>query len=343
MNSYRDAGVDVEAKEKVLQDLRQKVMKTFTADVVSAPTAFKFGGAISLKRFMQYKDPVLVLSTDGVGTKTMIAEKMGRFDTIGADVLNHCINDVLTSGAKTVFFLDYVASAKLNPETVAGIVGGLAEECKRQGIVLAGGETAEMPGVYREGRHEVAGTAGGIAERDNLIDGSTIKEGDALLGLASSGLHTNGYSLARKVFFEDNKYSCDEKLSGLKGTLGEELLATHKEYASSVLPLVEKKLIKGIAHVTGGGFPGNLPRIMPEGLGAVIKTDSWPVLPIFKLIQNLGGIHNEEMFRTFNMGIGMVLVVDREKKGEVMKNLKGEKAYEIGNVTGKEGVEYAAD
>ena len=343
MNNYREAGVDVEAKERVVQDVRRKIMETFTPDVVSAPTAFKFGGALSLKRFMQHRDPVLVLSTDGAGTKMMIAEKMNRFDTIGADVLNHCINDVLTSGARTEFFLDYVASAKLNPEVIGKIVGGLAEECKRHGIVLAGGETAEMPGVYREGRHDLAGTAGGIVERDRLIDGSTIKEGDVLIGLASSGLHTNGYSLARKIFFEYNKYDCNDEISELKGTLGDALLATHREYASSVLPLVEKKLLKGIAHVTGGGFPGNLPRIMPGGLGAKIKTGSWPVLPIFRMIQDLAGMHNEEMLRTFNMGIGMVLVVDADNKSAVAEDLKGEKAYEIGTVVPKEGVEYASD
>ena len=343
MTSYREAGVDVDAKDDVLQKLRKKVVETFTEDVVSAPTSFKFGGALSLKRFMEFKNPVLVLSTDGAGTKTMIAEKMNKFDTIGTDVLNHCINDVLTSGAKTFFFLDYVASAKLKPEIVAEIVGGIAKECKRQGIVLAGGETAEMPGVYREGRHDVAGTAGGIVERDNLIDGSNIKEGDVLLGLPSSGLHTNGYSLARKVLFEDNKYDCSDEIRELNGTLGKALLATHKEYASLVLPLVEKKFVKGIVHLTGGGFPGNVPRIMPKDLGSRITKGSWPVLPIFNLIQEAGGISTEEMFRTFNMGIGMILVVDEEKKTCVLDNLKGEKVYEIGRVIRKEGVEYAAD
>lgn len=338
MTSYKDAGVDVSKKEKAIEEIKKSVRDTFTDDVLGTATTFKFGGTISLKRFMEYKEPVLVLSTDGVGTKMMIAEMMGKYDTVGVDILNHSINDILTSGGKALFFLDYFASAKLDVNVLKEIVKGIAKECKRHGIVLAGGETAEMPGVYHEGRYELTGTIGGIVERDKIIDGSRIREGNILIGLPSTGLHTNGYSLARRVFFEDNDYSVNDRIPELGCTLGEALLATHKEYATEVMPLIEARLINGIAHLTGGGFPGNIPRIMPKGLGAKIKLGSWKVLPIFRLIQKLGKVEEKEMLRAFNMGIGMVLVVDKEKKDEVMGMLKG--AYEIGEVIAKEGVHY---
>jgi len=338
MSSYKEAGVDVEAKEAVIAKIRQSVKDTFTEDVLSAATTFKFGGTISLKRLQQYNDPILVLSTDGIGTKMIIAEKMRKFDTVGVDILNHSINDVLTSGAKAMFFLDYVAAAKLDINVVQEIVEGIAKDCKKHGIILAGGETAEMPGVYHDNKYELAGTIGGVVERDKLIDGSKIKEGDVLLGLASSGLHTNGYSLARKIFFEDNNYKCEDEIPEL-GRLGDTLLESHREYASSVLPLVDKKLVNGIIHITGGGFPGNIPRIMPQGLGAVIKLGSWEVLPVFKLMQRLGRVDEDEMLRTFNMGIGLVLVVDAGKKAEVIGMLN-EKVYEIGRVVAKEGIQY---
>jgi len=336
MTSYKEAGVDVEAKENVIEDIKESVAQTFTEDVLSSATTFKFGGTISLKALKNYDDPVLVLSTDGVGTKMIIAEKMKKFDTVGVDILNHSINDVLTSGAKAMFFLDYVASARLDVKVVKEIVEGIARDCKKQGIILAGGETAEMPGVYHDGKYELSGTVGGIVERENIIDGSKIKKGDVLIGLGSSGLHTNGYSLARKILFEDNNYSCDDEIPEV-GKLGDALLATHKEYASSVLPLIDKKVINGIIHITGGGFPGNIPRIMPKGLGANVTFGSWEVLPVFKLIQKLGNVTDEEMLRTFNMGIGMILVVDKEKKDEVISMLKSEKVYEIGEIVAKEG------
>jgi len=340
MTSYKDAGVDVEKKEKAIEDIKKSLRETFTADVLGGSTTFKFGGTISLKRFMSYKEPVLVLSTDGVGTKMIIAEKMKKFDTVGVDILNHSINDVLTSGAKPLFFLDYFASAKLDVEILKEIVRGIAKECKRMCIVLAGGETAEMPGVYHEGKCDLVGTIGGIVEGDNIVDGSKISGGDILIGLPSSGLHTNGYSLARKIFFEDNSYSCSDEIEELGTTLGNALLATHKEYATSVLPLVEKKLVNGIVHITGGGFPGNIPRILPQGLGAKIKLGSWEVLPVFRLMQKLGNVEEQEMLRTFNMGIGMVLVVSKEKKDEVIGMLKSEKVYEIGEVITTGGIEY---
>ena len=342
MTSYREAGVDVEGKEKTVAGIKKSVRETFTEDVLASPTTFKFGGTISLKRFMKYSDPVLVLSTDGVGTKMTVAEMMNRYDTVGVDILNHSINDVLTSGAKTLFFLDYIASAKLKPEIVSEIVSGIAEACKKQGIILAGGETAEMPGVYRENRHDLAGTAGGIVEREKIIDGSRIRKGDVLLGLDSTGLHTNGFSLARKIFFEDNGYECDSEIPELGQNLGDALLATHREYAGAVLPLVDKKLVNGIAHITGGGFDGNIPRVMPSGLGARIRKNSWEVPPLFRLIQKLGKVGDGEMLRTFNMGVGMVLVVSRENK-EKVAGMVSEKIHEIGEVTEGEGIFYESD
>lgn len=339
MTSYKEAGVDVEAKERAIEEIKKSVRETFTADVLGSETTFKFGGTISLKRLMKYKEPVLVVSTDGVGTKMMIAEMAGKYDTVGADILNHGINDVLTSGAKAMFILDYVASAKLDTAIIKEIVQGMAKECRKHGIILAGGETAEMPGVYQKGRYELTGTVGGVAERENLIDGSKVKKGNVLLGLASSGLHTNGYSLARKVFFEDNNYSVNDTIPGMNGTIGENLLAVHREYATAVMPLVEKKLVNGIVHITGGGFRGNIPRIMPKGLGASIKTGSWEALPVFRAIQRLGNVAEEDMLRTFNMGIGMVLIVDRENMEKIRGTL-GEKAYEIGEVTDEEGVQF---
>ncbi len=339
MTSYKEAGVDVETKERTIEEIKKSVRETFTPDVIGTATTFKFGGTISLKRLMKYKEPVLVLSSDGVGTKMIIAEMMGKYDTVGGDILNHSINDVLTSGAKAMFILDYIASAKLETPIIKEIVKGLARECKKHEIILAGGETAEMPGVYVKGRYELTGTVGGFVERENIIDGTKIKEGNVLLGLASTGLHTNGYSLARKVFFELHNYTVNDKIPGMEGTIGENLLATHRQYATAVLPLVEKKLINGIIHVTGGGFPGNVPRVMPPGLGATIKLGSWDVLPVFKAIQRLGDVSDSDMLRTYNMGIGLVLVVDKDKV-ETVKRMLNEKVYEIGEVIAEEGVHY---
>jgi phosphoribosylformylglycinamidine cyclo-ligase len=252
------------------------------------------------------------------------------------------VNDVLTSGAKPLFFLDYIASSKLNFDIVKDIIKGLANRCREMGIVLAGGETAEMPGVYYDGKYELAGTIGGFVERENIVDGSKISEGDVLIGLLSNGLHTNGYSLARKVLFEKNNYSCNDFVPEINGKLGDILLAPHKEYASSVLPLVEKKIVHGIAHITGGGFSGNIPRVLPKGLGVEIDKNSWDALPIFKLIQKLGKVPEDEMYCTFNMGIGLVLIVAEESSEYVLQQLKrsNEKHYIIGKVVKGKGVSY---
>jgi len=340
MVNYKDAGVDVDAFEDALDDIKKNVASTFTPDVVQGTSMFKLGGNISLKKLSSYKDPVLVLTIDGVGTKMTVAEMANAYDKVGADIVNHGINDILTSGAKPMFFLDYVASSSMDMRVLKQIVQGVAAQCKRLGIILAGGETAEMPGVYHEGKYDLAGTMGGIVERDKIIDGSKVKDGNVLLGLASNGLHTNGYSLARKIFFEDNNYKCEDVLPEI-GNLGTALMQTHREYASSVLPLVEKGLVNGIAHITGGGFPGNIPRVLPPGLGARISVGSWDVLPIFNTIQKLGRVNDEDMYKTFNMGIGLVLVVDREKKDEIKKLLANEKVHEIGEVIAGKGVQYA--
>ena len=339
MTSYKDAGVDVNSKEKLLEKIRETTQETFTEDVLSASTTFKFGGTVSLKKFMQYKHPVLVLSTDGVGTKMMVAEMAGKYDTVGVDLVHHCINDILTSGAKPFFFLDYVASEKLDSSIVREIVSSVSGACRKNGIILAGGETAEMPGVYKKDKYELAGTIGGIVENDNAIDGSRIKAGDVLLGLESSGLHTNGFSLARKIFFEDNDYDCDSVLPGMEKNLGQVLLEPHREYATAVLPLIEKNLVNGIIHVTGGGFDGNVPRILPSGLGAKIRKNSWEIPPIFRKIQELGGVSEEEMMRTFNMGIGLILAVSRDNVESLSKSIN-EKVYEMGEIVEGKSVHY---
>jgi phosphoribosylformylglycinamidine cyclo-ligase len=313
------------------------VKSTFTGLSVSDATMFKFGGGINLKALKE-KEPILILSADGVGTKMMIAEMAGKYDTVGMDLVHHCTNDILTSGAKPIFFLDYIAASKLKPEIMLEIVRGVSTACKNLGIALAGGETAEMPDVYFDGRYELAGVIGGIVESGNVIDCSKIAEGDVLIGLASNGLHTNGYSLARKIFFKDNKCKASDYVEELGETLGASLLKVHREYSTLLLPLVEKKLVKGLAHITGGGFKKNIGRIMPEGLGVEIK-ENWPVPPIFKLIEKLGNVPKEDMRQTFNNGIGMVAIVAKDNAKKAI-SLIGEKTYVIGKVVNGEGIKY---
>jgi phosphoribosylformylglycinamidine cyclo-ligase len=267
-----------------------------------------------------------------------VAELAGKYDTVGMDLVNHCTNDILTSGAKPIFFLDYIAASKLKPEIMLEIVKGVSAACKNLGIAMAGGETAEMPDVYLEGRYELAGVIGGIVNQDNVIDCSKISEGDVLIGLASNGLHTNGYSLARKIFFKDNKFKASDYVEELGETLGAALLKTHREYATLLLPLVEKKLIKGLAHITGGGFKKNIGRIMPSGLGVEIK-ENWTVPPIFGLIEKLGKVPRDDMRQTFNNGIGMVVIIAKEHLKEAT-GMIGEKTYLIGKVVNGEGIKY---
>ena len=290
-----------------------------------------FGGLFELKGF---KQPVLVSSVDGVGTKLKIAEALDRYDTVGIDIVNHCVNDIFTCGAEPLFFLDYIAMGKLVPEKVEAIVKGLSAACQEAGCALIGGETAEMPGIYAAGGHDLAGFIIGAVEKGNIIDGRSISAGDAVLGLASSGLHTNGYSLARKVF-GDTASALNKHYPELGKTVGEVLLEPHRSYYRMLKPVLS--IIKGMAHITGGGLIGNVPRILPEGLAAIFDSKSWSIPPIFRLIQNKGDIDVKEMYRVFNMGIGMVLICSPDKVEQLINQLP--EAMVIGGVSKQTGKE----
>ncbi len=309
MSQYAASGVNIAAGQRAIELMRDAVKATYTEAVLSDTGSF--GGLFALSEMQTMRQPVLVASTDGVGTKTMVAARMGRWDTIGQDLVNHCINDILVQGAHPLFFMDYIASSHLQPEQVAAIVRGMAVACQAAGCVLLGGETAEMPGVYSSGEVDVAGTIIGLVERASIIDGQHIKPGNVILALPSSGLHTNGYSLARRVL---HAADWDVVHPDLGLTLGEALLAVHRCYLQSVQQLkVAGISLHGLAHITGGGVMDNLPRILPEGCQAVIERGSWPIPPIFSLIQNIGRIADAEMWRVFNMGLGMLLVVSVEQ------------------------------
>lgn len=338
--TYKDSGVDITAGATAVELMKSHVKTTFRPEVVGGLGGF--GGLFALN-MAKYKNPVLVSGTDGVGTKLMIAFNTGRHDTIGIDAVAMCVNDVLVQGAEPLFFLDYLAVGKLTPEKVADIVKGIADGCRQAGCALIGGETAEMPGFYQEEEYDVAGFVVGAVDRDKIIDGSKIKCGDTLIGIPSSGLHSNGYSLARKVLLEVGGLSLDSYVEELGRTLGEELLEPTVIYARHVLPLIEKYEIKGMAHITGGGLTENIPRILPKDLNAVIYPETWKMKPIFNLIKKIGGIEEQEMFRTFNMGIGMVLIVPGDQAQNIVSDLSsiGEKALLIGEITeGKQIVEY---
>lgn len=329
--SYKDAGVDIEAADKAKQRIKSLVRQTFSSEVLSQIGSF---GSLFQPHLKGMKSPVLVSSVDGVGTKLKIAFLSGNHRTVGIDLVNHCVNDILVQGAQPLFFMDYLAMGKLQPAVVEKIVEGLARGCKEVGCALIGGETAEMPDFYQPGEYDLAGFIIGLVEKNQIIDGSGIKPGDVLIGLASSGLHTNGYSLARKLFFQQMGWKIDTNIEELGRTLGEELLETHRCYWNVLKDILSDGIIKGLAHITGGGFSGNLPRILPEGCQAQISLGSWPVLPIFNLLQKIGNISQKEMFRTFNMGIGMIAVVAPSDKDRLMQylNAKGEKSYPIGTI-----------
>lgn len=338
MITYKDAGVDIEAGYKAVKLMRDHVRKTFRDEVLTDIGGF--GGLFALNK-EKYKQPVLVSGTDGVGTKLKIAFLMDKHDTVGIDCVAMCVNDIICSGAEPLFFLDYIALGKNRPEKVADIVKGVAEGCLMAGCALIGGETAEMPGFYPEDEYDIAGFAVGIVDKDKIIDGSKINEGDELIGLASSGLHSNGFSLVRKLL-NPTKEKLQENIELLGGILGDELLKPTRIYVKTILDLIEKFEIKGIAHITGGGFIENIPRMLPEGLRAQIDKGSWPALPIFKLLQNAGNIKETEMFNTFNMGIGMVIAVNKGTAKEITDYLNREQtqAYIIGKVVkGESGVE----
>ena len=333
--TYRDAGVDVEAGHKAVDLMRAHVRSTFRREVLGDIGGF--GGLFALGK---YEEPVLVSGTDGVGSKLKVAFMLGRHHTVGIDLVAMSVNDILVAGAEPLFFLDYIGIARLDPVQVAEIVAGVAAGCRAAGCALIGGETAELPDLYSAGEYDLAGFAVGVAERQRLIDGSAIESGDVLLGLAASGLHSNGYSLARKLIFEVGGFTCADIPPGLGVTAGEELLRPTRIYVRPVLPLVKAGLLKGMAHITGGGFIDNIPRMLPVGLGVEVTRGSWPILPVFGLLKELGHVAENEMYRTFNMGIGFVLVVAESDVKEVRTRLLdlGEASYVIGRVMAGEGV-----
>jgi phosphoribosylformylglycinamidine cyclo-ligase len=329
--TYADAGVDIDRANRTKKRIKYLAHKTFTRGVLSEIGGF--GGLFAINK-EKWTDPVLVSSVDGVGTKLKVAFEMKVHHTIGADLVNHCVNDVAVQGATPLFFMDYLATGMLEPEVVEKVVEGLAEACKHNGCALIGGETAEMPGFYPEGEYDLAGFIVGVAERERIITGKTVEVGDVILGLASNGLHTNGYALARKVLFEIGRYTPDSYVNELKGKVGNELMKTHKSYWHAVKRLVDAECVSAMAHVTGGGVTDNLPRVLPRGMAAVIEIGSWPVLPIFEHVQQLGNVPQDEMLRTFNMGLGMLLVVPSKKfkKAQTVLERAGEKAYTVGRI-----------
>src|SRR5216684_3074230 len=302
---YKAAGVDIDAGNETVRRIRALARGTFTPGVLS--DIGSFGGLFRLDRD-RHQDPVLVSSADGVGTKLKVAFMMDKHDTVGADLVNHCVNDILVQGAEPLFFLDYLATVRLSPDVAEQVVAGVARGCRENGCALIGGETAEMPGFYADGEYDIAGFIVGVVEKSKVINGLAVLPGDVLIALPSAGLHTNGYSLARRVFFEAAGWNTDTFVGELGMTIGEALLAPHRSYLSIVRPLIERDLVKGLAHITGGGITENLPRTLPEGCAADIDLQSWTVPPIFRVLQERGGISREEMFRAFNMGVGMIIV-----------------------------------
>jgi phosphoribosylformylglycinamidine cyclo-ligase len=337
---YQDAGVDIDAASHAKARIKKLARRTFNAHVLKDVGAF--GGFFSLSGLP--RDAVLIASVDGVGTKLKIAFALNRHTTVGMDIVNHCVNDIAVHGAAPLFFLDYLATGKMHPDVVADIVGGMAKACRAVGCALIGGETAEMPGFYPENEYDVAGCIVGAVARREIIDGSRIRPGDVILGLASSGLHTNGYSLARKVLLEQHQLSLTEPMAELGRPLGETLLEPHRCYWSIVQPLLKARLLRGIVHITGGGLTDNTPRILPSRCRAEIRLGSWPVLPIFNLIGRLGNVPDDDMMRTFNMGVGLALVVAERDLDRVSSALgkKREKFWTIGRIIkGRPGVKYA--
>jgi phosphoribosylformylglycinamidine cyclo-ligase len=339
--TYKKAGVDIDEGERFVRIIKPLVRRTFRREVMADIGSF---GAFFKLDIRKYKEPILVSGTDGVGTKLKIAFMTGRHDTVGIDLVAMCVNDILTSGAEPLFFLDYFASGKLKPESAAEVIKGITNGCLEAGCSLVGGETAEMPGFYARGEYDLSGFAVGVVEKRKMIDGRRIKDTDSLIGIPSSGLHSNGYSLVRKVLFDYKKMSVNKVLPEIGIPLGEELLKPTKIYVNAYKALSKKVDVKGMAHITGGGIPGNLPRIFPKGLGAVLTKGAWPEPAIFSVIRKVGNVPEQDMRRTFNMGLGFIIVVgakDDEKALTALKK-KGVGAYLIGRVKkGIRGVRYA--
>jgi phosphoribosylformylglycinamidine cyclo-ligase len=331
---YKQSGVDIDAGNEVVRRIRQLAKGTFTPGVLSEIGSF--GGLFQIDT-ARYREPVLVASADGVGTKLKVAFMTGRHDTVGVDLVNHCVNDILVQGAEPLFFLDYLATGRLAPDVAASVVEGIASACRENGCALLGGETAEMPGFYADGEYDLAGFIVGVVERARLIDGRGIVAGDVLIGLPSSGLHTNGYSLARRILFDELGLSVSTFVAEVGNFIGEALLKPHRSYLPVVRPLLAGGAIKGLAHVTGGGITDNLPRVLPEGSSARVRRSAWRPLPIFEFLQDRGMVPDEDMWRTFNMGIGLILIVSRADADGVVARLgeAGEAgAVVIGEIVG---------
>ena len=320
---YKSAGVDIDAGSEAVGRIKDNVKSTFTSHVLTGLGSF--GSLYDLKPVLkEYKNPVMVQSIDGVGTKTIIARKLKKFDTIGIDLLSACANDILVMGARPLTFLDYIANDKLKPEIIEEIVSGMVKACQNTGVSLVGGETAEMPDTYLRDEHDLVGVITGVVEKDKIITGERIQSGDIVLGLPSNGLHTNGYSLARKLLFEIGGYDVHDTIIELEKSVGLTLLEPHINYTNHVFAVLDKEInVKGIAHITGGGLVENVPRMLPDGTAASLSTAAWPLPPIFSLIQEDGGIHRDEMYRVFNMGLGMVLVCDGSSVDRVVVAVPG--------------------
>jgi len=339
--TYADAGVDISSGDRAKQRIKYLAQRTFTRNVLSEIGGF--GGLFKLDT-AKYQQPVLVSSADGVGTKLKVAFELGIHHTVGADLVNHCVNDIAVQGATPLFFLDYLATGRLDGEVTEKIVIGLADACKANGCALIGGETAQMPGFYPDGEYDLAGFIVGVVEREKVITGAKIQTGDVLIGLPSTGLHTNGYSLARKLFFETAGYKAEQYVNALKEKAGAALMKTHRSYLHVIQKLTASDLVAGMAHITGGGITENLPRILPRTVSAAVDLGSWPVLPIFEHLRELGNVEQDEMLRTFNMGIGLIVVVpaDKFKRAKGLLERVGEKFHVIGRIVkGDRKVVYA--
>jgi len=342
--AYAAAGVDIDLGNKVKSTLPQLLASTHRAEVLGKVGGF--GGLFALNA-KKYKQPVLVASSDGVGTKLKLAFTTGRHDTVGQDLVNHCVNDIAVMGAEPLFFLDYIGTDKLQSHVFTQLIRGFAQACSENNCALIGGETAQMPGFYQPGEYDVSGTIVGVVEKNKILDGRSIKPGDAVIGLASSGLHTNGYSLARKIFFEQLHLKATSRVAGLDQNLGDELLKVHISYGPIIQKLLKKynkvnskRGIKGLAHITGGGFIDNIPRILPKDCNVVIHKNTWEVLPIFKIIQEKGNVPEPEIYQVFNMGIGMTVIVDGDKADSILNFIRAQRhgAWIIGEVTHGKGI-----
>lgn len=339
--TYADSGVDIDRADRAKQRIKYLAHRTFTRGVIGEVGGFGGLFAIDKKKF---RDPILVSSVDGVGTKLKVAFMMKLHHTVGADLVNHCVNDIAVQGATPLFFMDYLATGVLDPTVAEKVVEGVADACRHNDCALIGGETAQMPGFYQEGEYDLAGFVVGVVDRSKLITGADVEAGDVLVGLPSNGLHTNGYSLARKLFFEVEHYTPETYVNEIKNKVGNELMRTHKSYWPVVRRLLNAGLIHALAHITGGGITDNLPRVLPKGMAAVVELGTWPVLPVFAHMQKIGNVPPDEMLRTFNMGIGMILVVPAKKYKRVATLIEkcGEKSYLMGRIVkGDRRVSYA--